>query len=160
MGFAFATIYDPHQESHSQVIAQFQVTLGMLVFLMMDGHHYLLESSFLSYRTIGLGALSWSSALREQLITASGQALRVGLELAAPIAATLFILNLGFGLISRAMPQMNVFMFSAAISGGMGMVGLYLGSGEYHARVAQITQATPEGQHRWMRAMSSRLNGG
>ena len=160
MGFSFATLYDPHQESHSQVIAQFQVSLGMLLFLAMDGHHYLLESSLLSYRTVGLGALAWSPALSTQFIQASGQAMRVGLELAAPIAATLFTLNLGLGLLSRALPQMNIFMLSAALSGLVGMAGLYLGASEYQAEVGHLVRTSVEGQQHWLRAMAVRPPGG
>ena len=58
MGFSTASTYDPHQESQTQVVAQIQMAIAMLLFLALDGHHLMLRASLESYRIVGVGGLA------------------------------------------------------------------------------------------------------
>ena len=49
MGFSTASQYDAHQESQSQVVAQIQMAIAILLFLALDGHHLMLRASLSSY---------------------------------------------------------------------------------------------------------------
>jgi flagellar biosynthesis protein FliR len=126
VGFGAATSFDPHQESQTEIIAQIQTTIAMLLFLTLDGHHLMLRASLESYRIVGLGKAVLGSSVSQRLIGMSGEVLKVGLQIAAPIAISMFSVNIVFGILSKAMPQLNIFVLSFALSAFVGFVVLFL----------------------------------
>ncbi len=126
MGMSSAAQFDPHQESQSQVVSQFQMALAMLLFLATEGHQLLIRGLMESYRTIGLGGVSLSDTGAATLITLSGKVVWIGVQISAPVALALFAINVVFALMSRAMPQLNVLSVSFAVTVLVGMVTLFL----------------------------------
>jgi flagellar biosynthetic protein FliR len=123
MGFAMATQYDPHAETQTEVVSKFHMALAMLLFLVVDGHHMLLQAALESYRFIGLGEATLLGGLQGDLLSLSSQALRIALQLAAPMALSLFAVNVVYGVLSKAAPQMNILVLSLGISV---MIGLFV----------------------------------
>jgi flagellar biosynthetic protein FliR len=124
MGFAMATQYDPHAETQTEVISKFHMALAMLLFLAVDGHHMLLQAALESYRFIGLGqATLTSGSVQTDLISLSSQGLRIAMQLAAPMALSIFAVNVVYGVMSKAVPQMNILILSLGISA---LIGLFV----------------------------------
>lgn len=131
MGFAAASTFDPHQESQTEVVAHFQTTLGMLLFLSVDGQHMLLQGILSSYRVVGLGAAGISRQFSFGLVHIIGEMIKIALQMAAPVAISIFAMNLIFGLFSKAVPQVNVFALSYTVSALLGFCVLILGMGGF-----------------------------
>lgn len=123
MGFAMATQYDPHAEAQTEVISKFHMTLAMLLFLAVDGHHMLLQAALESYRLVGLGQATLAGSVQGDLISISSQGLRIAMQLAAPMALSLFAVNVVYGVLSKAVPQMNILVLSLGISA---LIGLFV----------------------------------
>jgi flagellar biosynthetic protein FliR len=138
MGFAAASTYDPHQESQTQVIAQFQMAIAMLVFLALDGHHLMLKASLDSYRIVGLGKAAFDSSLSQRLAKITSEVFIFGIQVAAPVAISLFSVNLVFGMISKAMPQLNIFMLSFAVTAIIGFVVMFLSLPEFQGSMSVL----------------------
>jgi flagellar biosynthetic protein FliR len=138
MGFSAASIYDPHQESQSQVIAEVQMAIAMLAFLALDGHHLMLRAALDSYRIVGLGKAGFSQFFGTRLIDLTSQTVRFGVQIAAPVAVTLFAVNIAFGVISRAMPQMNILVMSLSVSAVIGFIVLWLSIPEFQGVAVNI----------------------
>ncbi|MGZ6370627.1 MAG: flagellar biosynthetic protein FliR [Bdellovibrionota bacterium] len=138
MGFAAASTYDPHQESQTQVVAEIQMAIAMLIFLAMDGHHLMLRASLDSYRIVGLGKAGFNAAFSQRLVDLSSQVIRFGIQIAAPVALSIFAVNIAFGIMSKAMPQINVFVLSFAITSLVGLFVLFLGLPEFQGAAAGI----------------------
>lgn len=147
MGFAAASMYDPHQESQSQVVAQIQMAVAMLLFLAMDGHHVMLRAALESYRIIGIGGGAasglgdvgfGSAAFSAKLISLTGDVVKFGIQIATPVAVALFSVNVAFGIMGKAMPQMNVMVLSFAVTAGIGLVVMMLGLPEFSYAVHGI----------------------
>lgn len=144
MGFAAASTYDPHQESQTQVVAQLQMALAMLIFLAIDGHHLLLQASLDSYRIVGLGGFAAalkpevSGPLSQKLIEVTGQVIRYGVILAAPVAVSMFAVNVAFGIMAKAMPQLNILVLSFAVTALVGLLVMLLGLSEFQGMVGEI----------------------
>jgi len=144
MGFASASTYDPHQESNSQVLAEIQLAIAMLIFLALDGHHLMLRASLDSYRIVGLGKAQFGGPLGQRLIELSALVIRFGIQLAAPVAISLFAVNVAFGVMGRAMPQLNVFMLSFAVSALVGLVVLLLSVPEFTGAAGNVVSRIGE----------------
>lgn len=123
MGFAIASSYDPHQESQTIVIAEIQMVLVTLLFLSMDGHHLLLNGIFISFKEVGVGDAVITPNLFQSGVEWIRKTFWIAIQLSAPMAFVMLILNLIFGLISRALPQLNLLALSLGFSA---MAGLFV----------------------------------
>ncbi|MCC7441957.1 MAG: flagellar biosynthetic protein FliR [Bdellovibrionales bacterium] len=133
MGFSMASMYDPHQESQTQVVAQVHTTLAMLIFLALDGHHLMLQAALDSYSIVGVGGAGFGQAFADRLITLSSETLKIGLQMAAPMAVALFAINVVYGVMSKAMPQLNVLILSFSVSALVGLAVMLMSLPEFHS---------------------------
>ncbi len=144
MGFSMATHFDPSQESQTQIIAEVQMALAMLTFLALDGHHLMLRASFQSYELIGVGGLGalkgagFNMAFSQKLISLGSLVVLHGIQLAAPVALSLFAVNVVFGVMSKAMPQLNVLVLSFSVSAIIGLIVMFLSLPEFQGYSSQI----------------------
>lgn len=152
MGFSTAAQYDPHQESQTQVVAQIQSTLAMLLFLALDGHHLMLRASLQSYQWLGIGGLGsvlqsgMMGGLSQKLISLTGEVLKFGMQLAAPVAVCMFAVNVAFGVLAKAMPQLNILVLSFAVTAIVGLLVMFLTVPEFQGATTQIFSLMEE----WM----------
>lgn len=155
MGFAAASTYDPHQESQTQVVAQIQLTIAMLIFLSLDGHHLMLRASLDSYHLVGLGKATFGAVASQRLIELSSQVIHFGLQLAAPVAISMFAVNVAFGVIAKAMPQLNILVLSFAVTSLVGLSVMFMCVPEFQGAVGAVLGKMGE----WMDGMASALGG-
>jgi flagellar biosynthetic protein FliR len=156
MGFAQASTYDPHQESQTQIVAQLHMAIAMLIFLALDGHHLMLRASLDSYRIVGLGKASLGAASSQKLIELSGQVIRFAIQLAAPVAVSLFAVNVGFGMVGKALPQLNIYALSAGVSALVGLCVMLMSVPEFQGAVGSIVGRMGEWMETMAVAMASR----
>lgn len=162
MGFGMASTYDPQQESQAQVVATIHTALATLLFLVLDAHHLMLKASLESYQIFGLGGggsflaqPGFNVAFSEKLVAITGQVIRFALQMSAPVAVVLFAVNVVFGVLSKAMPQINVLVLSVGVSGLIGLVVLFLSLGEFDSVAADLFERMVE----WMQIMTRALSG-
>ncbi len=161
MGFAAASTYDPHQESQTQVVAQIQTSIAMLLFLALDGHHAMLRAAAGSFRVVGVGGMTllgvpitpgkvlFGAAVGQKLIQLSGQVIAFAVQLTAPVAVSLFAVNVAFGVIAKALPQMNILVLSLAISALIGLLVMFISLGEFQSVSVDILSRVGE----WMESI-------
>lgn len=123
MGLGFASMVDPMTGVQVPVIAQLYQLLATLLFLSMDGHLMLLRVLAESFQTLPVGLDGLSRDALWQLCRWSAKLLAAGWLLSLPMVAALLLVNLGFGVASRAAPQLNIFSVGFPISL---LLGLYL----------------------------------
>jgi flagellar biosynthetic protein FliR len=156
MGFASATQFDPHHESQTQIVAEFYLALAMLVFLALDGHHLMLRAALDSYRWVGVGQVNLSSGtFSEQLLMISTQVFKYGLQLAAPVGIAIFTVNVAFGVLSKAMPQLNVLVLSFSVTALIGLAVMFFSLSDFQGLTAQIFERMGD----WMGSVSRSISG-
>jgi len=130
MGFGIAAVYDPESGGQENLVVSLMRITALLMFLLVNGHHVVLEALGDSLRTLPPGGLRLSPDLLGEGIRLSGHLLDLGLRLGAPALAALLLSEVGLGLIARAVPQMNIFIvgFPLKIGLGFAMVALTLPS--------------------------------
>jgi flagellar biosynthetic protein FliR len=127
MGLSFAFNVDPLRGASTAAIGQFYVILMVMTFLALDGHLAIIRTLVEGFRTLPVGTqgLGAEGMLR---LAASGSLLFSGaLSIALPGLTALLIANLGFGLISRAAPTLNIFAVGFPVTIVFGLVVLQLG---------------------------------
>ncbi len=109
MGLGLANVYDPSFEDQSTVIEQVAFWIALVAFLSMGGHREILNAIVYSYRAIPMGNGGISSDMVLAAICGSMEtAMHAAMRVAMPGLVAFFIATLTAGLMSRAMPQMNM----------------------------------------------------
>lgn len=130
IGFSMANIINPMTGTQSPVLGNLYYMLGMLLFLAANGHHMFLKGILDSYRWIplvsdGLSALG-DGSLSEFLLRSLTQAFALSLQMAAPLVVSLFLVDIGLGILARVAPQFNIFVIGIPVKIIVGLVLLAL----------------------------------
>ncbi|HOF58228.1 MAG TPA: flagellar biosynthetic protein FliR [Syntrophorhabdaceae bacterium] len=137
-GFSFARVMDPFNMNQSSVLEQFMNLLAIMVFFAIDAHHVLLRGILLSFKELPVGILMPNKALLNQVIELTGKIFSVGFKIGAPVIVTLFLIEISLGLLSRLIPQINVFIEGMPIKILVTMMVLGFSLGAIAASVATI----------------------
>lgn len=108
IGFSFSSILDPVNNQQTAILGQFYSLFAVLVLLMSGGDHIMIEGLGASYHALPITVYPHIGALTSGALTAFAQVWAIGLEIAAPALVALVITDAAIGLVSRAVPQMNV----------------------------------------------------
>jgi len=110
-GFTLASLYDPLSNVTSSMFGRVHQLVAVTLLFALDGHLLLVRGLLTSFEVLPLHPVSLG-ALAEGFLTNVGRFLVAALEIAAPILAVLFLSELALGMVSRAVPAMNVFSLS------------------------------------------------
>ncbi len=121
MGLGFASMIDPQNGMQVPVISQTFLIMATLVFLSLNGHLVLIEVLANSFQNLPVGMLVPSRDGLWQLVTWGSNMFAGGMLIALPAVAALLLVNLAFGVTTRAAPQLNIFAVGFPV---MIMVGL------------------------------------
>ena len=86
-----------------------------MVFLVVDGHHQLLQALAASYGALPIGAGGWAATgeLAPLVARTLGTVFVIGVRIAAPVVLVLFVVEVALGLLSRVAPQLNLMVNAA-----------------------------------------------
>ena len=128
IGLTLSSDINPFTGSNSEAPAMILYYLAGVSFFSLDLHHWLLMGIRRSYTYLPIGDWHLHSALLADIIVRTTQIFVIGVQIAAPIIALSFLLSLIFSILSRAVPQMNVFVesYSVRILAGLTVFGLTL----------------------------------
>jgi flagellar biosynthetic protein FliR len=115
IGFAVANVISPETQQQVTVIGELQLTLATLVFLATDSHLLMLKG------------ISLDPSVAGNVVTFLQQAFLIVLQIAAPAAVALFVVNVALGLMARVAPQMNVFVIGFPLQIGVGLLMMAAG---------------------------------
>jgi flagellar biosynthesis protein FliR len=109
-GFSFARFMDPLSMTQVTVIEQFKNLLAMMLFLAMDAHHILIKALVSSFKDVPIGTVAIHRPFFEHLVTMTGRVFATGFKIGAPVIVTLLLVELALGMLSKMIPQINIFI--------------------------------------------------
>ena len=122
IGFSMVNVLDPVSNVQIPITANFYFILCMLMFITVDAHHMIIMTIGGSYGIIPLGRLNMDEDLIKTLMRLFSDIFSVGFRIAAPIIFTVLLADAALGIISKAMPQINVFMVGMPLKILVGLV--------------------------------------
>jgi flagellar biosynthetic protein FliR len=122
MGLGFAFNIDPLRGVSTPALGQLFIVLGTLLFLSMNGHLALLQLLADSFRLVpveggGLDLADW-----RRLSDWGGSLFAGAVRIALPGMTALIVVNLAFGIVSRAAPSLNLFAVGLPVTLVVGLV--------------------------------------
>ncbi|EFM13072.1 flagellar biosynthetic protein FliR [Paenibacillus curdlanolyticus YK9] len=114
MGFAMSNVVDPMTGASSPMLGNLKYMILVLVFLSMNGHHYMLTALMDSYKWMPLDndlfARIYSGKVSEFIVLAFSETFMLAFQIASPIIVAMFLTDVGLGFLAKTAPQYNVFV--------------------------------------------------
>lgn len=126
MGLGFASMIDPQSGQQIPVLAQFYIIVSTLIFFVLDGHLMLIRMVLDSFNTVPIAVDGLAQAEIWSIIAWSSRLFASGLLLALPVMASLLMVNVSFGVASRAAPQLHIFAVGFPVTLMLGMLLIWL----------------------------------
>lgn len=108
MGLHFATVVDP-QQGGTPTLSQFYVIVASLLILATNAHIALIEVVAESYTTLPIAGAGLAAESAWLVTSLAGNMFVAGLQIALPAVAAILVVNVAFGVVSRAAPTLNLF---------------------------------------------------
>ncbi len=121
MGLSFAFNVDPLRGTGAPVVGQFYTLIATLTFLALNGHLAVVQALVDGFATLPVAGSGLSPESLWQVVQWGTQLFRGALMVALPGLTALLIVNLAFGVVSRAAPTLNLFAigFPVTLIGGL-----------------------------------------
>ena len=127
MGLGLAFNIDPLRGVESPALGQLYVVLGSLTFIALDGHVALIETLVASFHGLPIGPSGFSPQALQSLADWGTQLFLGAVRVALPGMTALLVINLAFGVTSRAAPSLNLFAVGLPVTLVFGLVVVWLG---------------------------------
>ena len=130
-GLAMAQQFDPTQGSSGALISVFLSMIAVVLMLNAGVHRMMLQAAADSYSVFPPGGTPPVGDAANWGLSAVSAAFRIGLQIAAPVLVFALVFNLALGLISRLIPQVQIFFIAqpAQVIMGLSVTAFVLGGG-------------------------------
>lgn len=134
MGLGFASMVDPQSGVTVPVISQFYLIFVTLVFISLDGHLILLQVLSESFVTLPILPSGLPVTSFRDIVAQASWMYAAGVIVALPAIGSLMMVNLSFGILSRAAPQISPFSigFPMTIILGFAIIYFTLPTASHH----------------------------
>jgi flagellar biosynthetic protein FliR len=126
LGLGFVTAIDPTQNQQGMLVGNFLTLLGITLVFATDLHHLVIAGMNDSYTIFQAGEMPLVGNAPQHVTRIVATAFRIGIQLSAPFLVFGLLFNLGLGVLSRLMPQMQVFFIGLPLSILLGLLLLLL----------------------------------
>lgn len=109
MGLGFAMTVDPQNGVQVPVISQLNMVLATLLFLAIDGHLLLIAAVVESFSALPVASATAMDSTFAAVVALGSHLFASALLLALPTLTAILMINVAFGVITRAAPQLNIF---------------------------------------------------
>lgn len=121
MGLSFATLFDPFTKATESLLGTFSSWMSGLMFVALGLHTRCLEIVARSFEVVPPGSAVPQAGV-EVLIGAVGGCLSLGVQLAGPIVAMVWLIQVFLALLSKLAPKMNAFFaVGTTVTGAAGL---------------------------------------
>ena len=138
MGLSFAFNVDPLRGSSTAALGQLYIILATLTFLALGGHLALLEVLVQGFTSMPIGSDGFGREGLWAMVLWGGTLFSGAVSIALPGVTALLIVNLAFGVVSRAAPSLNLFAVGFPVSLVVGLLVVLAGIGPLTEGVSQL----------------------
>ncbi|MBZ0265167.1 flagellar biosynthetic protein FliR [bacterium] len=122
MGFGIINVIDPQSETQIPLMAQLLYFLTLMLFLLANGHHFLLMAIDESFIRIPIGGAVFQSDVVESFARLSADIFVIGIKFGAPVLVAILVTEFALGIVARTVPQMNVWILGFPLKIGIGLL--------------------------------------
>jgi flagellar biosynthetic protein FliR len=122
LGLGFVTAVDPTQNQQGLLVGNFLALLGITLIFATDMHHLVIAALNDSYYIFAPGEVPIVGDIAKHITQVVAGSFKIGIQLSAPFLVFGLLFNLGLGVLSRLMPQMQVYFIGMPLSILLGLM--------------------------------------
>lgn len=126
MGFTLVNLFDPSTGTNSSILASFFQMTMLVVYLGLNGHHWLIRALVQSYELVGAGGVIVGGEGALHVANLLGQLLAVAVQIVLPFMAVMLMTMLALAGVNRAVAQMNIFAIGLGTKSLVGLMALVI----------------------------------
>ena len=122
IGFGIANVYDVQNNTQAPVMGNVINLMLLLLFFAIDGHQKLIKMIYLTIERVPVGALAFTPGIGLVALELFIKAFMIGVMMALPILASGLTLEIIFGMMMRAVPQIHMFVVGIPLKMIVGII--------------------------------------
>jgi flagellar biosynthesis protein FliR len=128
IGFSFGALVDPVTGTNGGVLNQLYALVGVMIFVVIGGDAWVIQGLARTYEAVPLTEAPAIGSLVEGAQVVFSGIFGAAIQICAPVLLAILLTDVGFGLVSKVVPQLNVFAvgFPAKVTVGLLLVGASL----------------------------------
>ncbi|NMA94756.1 MAG: flagellar type III secretion system protein FliR [Clostridiales bacterium] len=126
IGFGMVNILDPHNNIQVPLLGNFNNIIALLLFLIIDGHHQIVNLLVISFDMIPIGQVELTADIFHVLVIIFKKAFELAVTLSLPIIGAALITEGVLGLMTRSIPQINIFAIGIPLKIFIGLFTLFI----------------------------------
>ena len=152
MGLGFAQLVDPLHGASAPMLGQFYQVCATLLFFSMGGHLHIVELVADSFRAAPSGPALPALQSFSALAAFGGLAFRGAVQIALPAVVALLLVNIGFGVMNRSAPALNMMTIGFPLSLSVGLLVLRYALPQLQGVLVGLLDQAWLFAHQWLRA--------
>lgn len=124
MGFGIVNVVDPQSGMQIPLMGNLNNLIALLIYLSINGHHYLLQAVAQSYQVIPVLGAGINHRFMDLIVEITVNMFVIAVKISAPIVIAILITDVAMGFVARTVPQMNVFIVGMPLKIFMGLIAL------------------------------------
>ena len=110
VGFSIVNVMDPTSGQQIPLIGSFLYNLGLIIFLVTNGHHMIIAALFESFRAVPMLGMTANPDITMLIANFTAGIFSTGMKIAMPVTFAILLTNVALGVLARTMPQLNIFV--------------------------------------------------
>jgi flagellar biosynthetic protein FliR len=125
-GLSNAQIFNPALAMQGSIMGAFLSVTGVMVLFATNLHHLLIYGLVESYIMFPVGGVPDTGSMAEMMTRAVSASFLTGFQMAIPFIVLTLVLYIGMGVLSRLMPQIQVFILALPVQIVLSLITLSL----------------------------------
>lgn len=110
IGFGIVNIIDPVSNVQAPITSNFYMIIATLFMLIFNGHHMLLKALFESFEKVEPGFVIIKPEIVYSVSNIMSSMFTTGFKIAVPVTVVMLVTDVVLGVLSKTVPQINVFV--------------------------------------------------
>ncbi len=120
MGLSMASELNPVDGSSSDVVGDFIYFASLMLFFLINGHYYIISSLVYSFSIIHIGKFTINQPVYDLIVKYSGAVFVIAVKISSPILVSFVLLQIAEGIMTKVIPQMQIFFVAQPLLIGIG----------------------------------------
>lgn len=125
-GISNAQVFNPSLAVQGSVFGAYLSITGVTLLFVTNLHHLLLHGLVESYQMFPIGGILDSGSMAELMARAVSASFLTGFQIAMPFVVISLVLYVGMGVLTRLMPQLQVFMITIPLQIVLALITLVI----------------------------------
>jgi len=122
VGFGIVNVFDAQNNTQVPMMGNVLNIMFILLFFVVNGHLILIEMIYLTVERMPMGTLVFSANIGLTALELFMRAFLLGVMMALPIIASGLTIEIGFGMMMRAVPQIHMFIVGIPLKMLVGLI--------------------------------------